>query len=374
MRLSVTQKKVIMTIHKWLGFSTGALVFIICITGCIYVFHDELSNATQPWRSVRIENRAEAAPSFLQAQALKVNPQAQVLQVRYMPPGKAAIVITRLNGTFHNLFFNPYSGQFLYDQNLKDDFFSTIKSLHRFLLLPPNIGRPIVGTGVILFFIILLTGLLLWIPRRNKVYTTRFTINFRADWKHINFDLHKILGLYISAVLLISCVTGLAISFPWMKKALYNTANLGKAYPAEQQKFYTDTLAPARPGALDAAYRQVLRREPHAQMIHIRLGEKAGTPLSIHTFYKAPRLYKQNIHLFDSRSGKLLSFQPYQSHSPGKKLNNINYDIHTGQVFGIWGKLILFIASLLCSTLPVTGFFIWRHKRQRDRELDKRLG
>jgi uncharacterized iron-regulated membrane protein len=47
------------------------------------------------------------------------------------------------------------------------------------------------------------------------------------------------------------------------------------------------------------------------------------------------------------------------------KLNDMNYDIHVGQILGLPGKIIAFVASLICASLPVTGFIIWwgKHKK-----------
>jgi uncharacterized iron-regulated membrane protein len=37
----------------------------------------------------------------------------------------------------------------------------------------------------------------------------------------------------------------------------------------------------------------------------------------------------------------------------------MNYDIHVGAIAGLPGKIIAFLACLLCASLPVTGFIIW---------------
>ena len=37
-------KKAIGKLHLWLGLSTGLIVFIISITGAIYVFQEEITN------------------------------------------------------------------------------------------------------------------------------------------------------------------------------------------------------------------------------------------------------------------------------------------------------------------------------------------
>jgi uncharacterized iron-regulated membrane protein len=42
----MTLKKVIGYTHLWIGLSSGLIVFIVvAITGCVYVFSDEITNA-----------------------------------------------------------------------------------------------------------------------------------------------------------------------------------------------------------------------------------------------------------------------------------------------------------------------------------------
>jgi len=49
------------------------------------------------------------------------------------------------------------------------------------------------------------------------------------------------------------------------------------------------------------------------------------------------------------------------------KLLRMNYDIHTGAIIGLPGKVLAFCASLLCASLPITGFYIWWGRRKKDR-------
>ncbi len=46
-------------------------------------------------------------------------------------------------------------------------------------------------------------------------------------------------------------------------------------------------------------------------------------------------------------------------------MNDANYDIHVGQIAGLTGKIIAFLASLISASLPVTGLIIWLGKRKK---------
>ncbi|WP_226998944.1 PepSY domain-containing protein [Flavisolibacter tropicus] len=43
----------------------------------------------------------------------------------------------------------------------------------------------------------------------------------------------------------------------------------------------------------------------------------------------------------------------------------MNYDLHTGAIRGIAGKILVFCASLIAASLPVTRFYIWWGRRNK---------
>ena len=55
----------------------------------------------------------------------------------------------------------------------------------------------------------------------------------------------------------------------------------------------------------------------------------------------------------------------YANTSVADKMMRMNYDVHTGAILGITGKIMAFFASLIAASLPVTGFLIWRGRRKK---------
>ena len=53
----------------------------------------------------------------------------------------------------------------------------------------------------------------------------------------------------------------------------------------------------------------------------------------------------------------------YTEASPADKFRRMNLEIHDGRIWGLPGKIIMFLASLTGASLPVTGFIIWYRKR-----------
>jgi len=75
--------------------------------------------------------------------------------------------------------------------------------------------------------------------------------------------------------------------------------------------------------------------------------------------------------IFDENSGELLHVHGQKDKNFGEKVVGANYDIHVGSILGIWTKILAFIISLICASLPVTGFLVWYGRRKKNRPVNK---
>ncbi len=58
----------------------------------------------------------------------------------------------------------------------------------------------------------------------------------------------------------------------------------------------------------------------------------------------------------------------------GDRLGTLNYDLHTGNVSGLPTKILAFLISLICASLPITGFIVWRNKvKGQKRKVEKQI-
>jgi uncharacterized iron-regulated membrane protein len=163
-------------------------------------------------------------------------------------------------------------------------------------------------------------------------------------------------------------ITGVAISFNWVSNGLYAAGNLGEKYPAENRILTSDTVhqsyANNQP-KMDQAFFVAMEQSPKAKMFLIYDDPAPQGTISITAYAKSLHYYNSDLYLFDKYSGKLLGVLPQRQKSPGKKLNEMNYDIHVGQIAGLPGKILAFLASLVCASLPITGLIIWLGKQKK---------
>jgi uncharacterized iron-regulated membrane protein len=369
----MTFRKAIGKLHLWLGLASGLIVLIVSLSGAVFVFQDEIRDLTQPWRKVEVQARPMLLPSVLQAAAIKAQPGFTASWTTYNGPDRSVAVYLSKGEDVYYAFLNPYSGQLLKVQNLKSDFFTIVQYLHMYLLLPPAIGKWVVDIAVITFVVMLISGIVLWWPRNKAARKQRFSVKWEASPKRRNYDLHNVLGFYASALGLVLALTGLCISYEWLMDGVGALANGGRSIAAENAEPKVDTLLTARPTrpVVDIAYTHLRQQSPQAEMLLIGPATDAATPVWCTAYGKSLRYYHRDEYRFHPRTGQLLLTQPHTSKSNGKKLADMNYDLHTGQILGFGGKVIAFVVSLTAASLPVTGFLVWRgrqHNRKKHQQ------
>ena len=375
----MTFKKVLLFIHRWLGFISGLVVFIVCITGCIFCFQDEIQDIFYSYRHVDDLHKPYLPPSALKANALKVHTGATASYVYYYGTARPAGVLVSLpkNKGMLYVYLNPYTGQITHTENPADNFFIIVEYIHLYLLLPPKIGSMVVGISVIIFIILMITGIVLWWPKRKSDRKRSLTIKWNSRWRRLNYDLHNVLGFYATFIAIIIALTGLSITFDFVREGIYTTANFGKVYPKEKLVLKSDSLLKDKVNTqslIDKVFKTAQAGSPTAEMFMLSDDATASGTIGISAYAHSLHYYISDEYAFDKYTGKMLKKTIHAQKSPGMKMNEMNYDIHVGQVLGLPGKIIAFLATLICASLPITGLVIWFGKRKKGKSKKGKKG
>jgi uncharacterized iron-regulated membrane protein len=364
-------------LHLWLGLASGIVVLIVSITGCLFVFQKDISEAI--WKDkyfVKAPGTTVLPLSVLQRKAESVlGPSMPVNSVTtYRQADRSwefmaynfndtALTYFGAVGYFQSVLVDPYTGVVTGTRDYKYDFFSIVKYLHWSLLLNTPYGQPIVGWSTLIFVLLLITGLVLWWPKKwtRTLRDRSFKIKWKASFRRVNYDLHNVPGFYSLIPALIISLTGMVFSFKWFMAVVYVAAAGTTAQPPQVNMRSVDSARVAA-HPMDIAYQEALRQLPAARRILvIPAAGKAGV---IYTMgYKGGETYYgSDVLQFDQYSGALLHRRNNAEKNRGERLIEMNYDIHVGAIGGMTGKIIAFIVSLICASLPVTGFIIWYGK------------
>jgi uncharacterized iron-regulated membrane protein len=110
---------------------------------------------------------------------------------------------------------------------------------------------------------------------------------------------------------------------------------------------------------------------PQAESIEIHPPEKATSPIAANANSDKGTYWKIDYRYFDQYSLKEMNVSHLWGRQKEAKiadnLMKMNYDIHTGAILGLPGKIFAFLFSLLIASLPISGFYIWwgRNKKKK---------
>jgi uncharacterized iron-regulated membrane protein len=368
--------KIIRTIHLWLGLTSGLVVVFLGITGCILAFQREIETLTHPYQFVVPQSDRMLPPSRMYAIAARALPGKPPHSIAYGTANKSAVItFYQANPEYYFLVYvNPYNGSVLHVSNMADDFFRIVINGHFYLWLPHSIGQPVVATATLIFVVMMITGIILWWPRNKAARRQRFTVKWNVRWRRLNYDLHSVLGFYMSWVAIIIAFTGLVWGFQWFAHIVYGVTSGGKKAVEyyEPVSMKSDGGIKAGEPATDWVWAKMNAEYPDAAIIEVHYPEHDSAAIAASANPDATTYWKNDYRYFDQFSLKEISvkhlFGRLKDAGTADKIARMNYDIHVGAAFGITGKIMAFFASLIAASLPITGFYIWWGKKFKSKK------
>ncbi|MEJ7646741.1 MAG: PepSY-associated TM helix domain-containing protein [Chryseolinea sp.] len=364
-------------IHLWLGLGSGLIIFIIAITGCIYAFQAEIQDMLQPYRFVEIQDKPMLQPTALKEIGERILPGKKMHGILYAQPGHAAQISYYDIEYYYIAYINPYSGEVLEISDHDASFFAFILDGHFYLWLPVEIGRPVVASATLIFLVMMISGLVLWWPKKKGATKQRFSIKWNARWRRKNYDLHNVLGFYATWIAIILAVTGLVWGFDWFANGLHKIAGGERSLVYSEPESDTSVVALHTTLPIDNLYQRMRAEYPTAPIIEIHIPSSSSTSIEVAINHDDETYWQTDYRYFDQYSLKEYAvdhiYGRQSEASFGDKLIRMNYDIHTGAVLGLAGKFIAFFASLIIASLPITGFYIWwgRKKKEKEKQMEK---
>lgn len=353
--------------HVWLGLLAGTIIFIVSLTGTILVYRDEIDQALNP--------ELFHAP----AQEKKLSFQQITEQIKRDHPGWKLEFLFRAEGeNSENLpyrahlevkadedekevFINPYTGKVTGSRIHESAFIDVVLAIHRTLLIPA-VGRYIVGTAALILVILTISGLRLWIPRQWKYVKSRLTIKRNTSLLRQNYDLHQVLGLYSSPMILLIALTGVVITFLTIIAPVMFLVSFEKPKSLAQilnnKSVY---VKGAKPISIDSAIAIAQRAFPPRSEIR-GLVFPDGQKGAYAVYGLGPYVTKtgdNNFVYIDQYSGKVNFNTSVDLPNTGKMYLNWVTPIHYGTFGGNVTRVVAFITSLVPSILFVTGILIW---------------
>lgn len=402
-------KKVSGWLHLWLGLISGLIVFIVSITGCIHVFHEEIipllpkrEQLGQTEIQIPSQGRPLLKPSEivrriehnLYGDSVRLNPGL----MRYYREKGSILMAGEEGGDRTWYTVDPYTGDVLEEKletytgtyllkngqiqggNIKEfDFFEFILDGHMNLWLPPKIGNILVTYGTLIFLVLLISGLILWWPKNKAAAKQRYWFRWKksTQWRRKNYDLHNIAGFYMFLFLFLIGLTGVCIGIGWVRESVH------VLLAGEKRKAGMESIPPNDPAkipdfntTLDPVLEEQEAKYPDANTYSMYWSYPARSiPTSvirIVTYMESGSLVSN----YDRYTKKLIGIEKHEEEEENlaHQVEELYLPIHEGSIWGLPTKILAFIASLISASLPVTGFYIWWGRRKKQPSSTKTAG
>ena len=392
MKKKYTFRKLIHDIHLWLGLPSAVILVIMCFTGTLYVFQKEITQWVDR-DMYQIEATGKPLPAAMLKATIEKEKKGKVISVTVPQLANEAWTFTlavkdnKKPGTEKDIikkekadsktepkkektksyWINPYSGKVIADaQTPASEFFATVLKLHRWLLIDNHdIGGTITGTAALMMLFLQITGIMLWAPAKLKswkkfnAWDPGFKIKLDAKFKRINFDAHKALGFYAFVFVTIMAITGPYFVFSWYKTA-FASAMGTKPISKEILEKSSYPGAAAKPVNFETVAANVETQYPYQGTTRITYPKDSMGVFAVQK-YKSGFIASSAVDkmTLDQYSGKTIVLIRFDSKTLGEKIVASAKLLHTGELFGTFSKIIYFLACLIATSLPITGFLIW---------------
>ncbi|MEE4140897.1 sulfite reductase flavoprotein subunit alpha [Pseudomonas viridiflava] len=375
-------KKVLFQLHWFFGITAGLVLALMGITGALYSFEDEILDALNPnvllvqpqgetLPPVELVRRLESATGMTVAILRVETVGNRVAQVFFSPrPGER-------RGPKRN--FDPYTGE-LKGDGVGEEFFDFILRLHRFLAMG-EVGKQVTAACTLVLVFFCLSGLYLRWPRKALNWRVWLTLDWAKKGRSFNWDLHSVFGTWCLLFYLLFAITGLSWSYDWVSNGLNRL--LGDA-PAEQRKggggrgVNMSKDSPPAPLVVDyVAIWDSLQKTagPELSAYNLRLPSAGGQPATVFYLLKdSPHPRALNSVTLDPASGAVSSVSRYAERSLGAQLLISNYALHVGSYFGIVGRIVMTVASLMMPLFFITGWLLYLDRRRKKRQVKAARG
>ncbi len=358
-----------LNVHLWIGVGLAVLLVPISISGGLLVWHDEIDTLINPQRYAVTGVQLTLPPAAYLAKAAeavaKDPSELRLTALRYPDAGGPVRVITRAQSRdgggpprVVTVFLDPPTAAVLDVMELRSSFFGFLHVFHENLTIPQFNGRQIVGWAGVGMLILSLTGIWLWWPRAGSLLRALRW----ARSPHFTFNLHHLLGFWISLPLAAVSLTGIYLSFP--QTARDAMSSVAAMNPQAGRGSFGGDVAKQTALTADRALEIARQAEPNANPLTLFLpvqsrGEGARGVAWRVQLTRADSGDAVTV-MVDDRSGRAASTIVPQS---GDRAASWIRWIHEGSHSGpIWAAIV-FLTGVFPTIFAMTGVIMWLRKR-----------
>jgi uncharacterized iron-regulated membrane protein len=382
-------RRIAVLMHRYVGLAMAGFLVIAGLTGSIIAFNHELDEWLNPSLFERRTADAPLPPDEIIARIEAQDPKIHVSffefeeepdhnAVAFVQPRKNPETGEAYEVGYSQIFADPATGEILGKRKWGaaridiPHLIPFIYKLHYNLHLPGAYGLILMGIVGILWTIDCFVGFYLTLPQARpfwRRWAPAWKIKHPAGPHRRNLDLHRAFSLWLWAVLFIVALSGIALTLPQqvfrpvlglfveLSPDIGDLAaeRLTIEYDTPPTMDFDTTLAAAQAVAAERGIAEEPSMFWHPRdyaAIGIGFGDAHGTGLGSSWIF------------FDDRSGETIHVHIPGTGTPGDTFMELQFPLHSGQIVGLPGRILISISGLVVAMLSVTGVIIWARKRR----------
>lgn len=355
-------RRAIVQVHIWTGLAIGLYVCAVSVTGAALVFRVDLQRALFPHLFAAGDGPL-TDPVAVMESVSRAYPQHALSGVEAPTTRRPVYLAYVTRGTeFVTVLIDPVSARVL-GELPEHAVVRTLQDLH-FNLMAGRTGRLVNGAGGFVILILCATGLVIWWPGR-KGWPRALVVDFGPGRQRLVWRLHRAMGIWSVAFIVLSAATGLAFVFPAGVRAVVNRVSAVTVTRPPQSAAPADgTARPLWSQMLDRA-RAYAPGLPVARVV-LPFGDRGAFLVQFADRSPTPAGSELTSIYLDQYSGDRLAATA-ASRSWGDAVTASMTPLHVGGLGGRAGRWAWFLFGLAPAVLFITGSIAWWQRVVRPR-------
>ncbi|BAC88283.1 PepSY-associated TM helix domain-containing protein [Gloeobacter violaceus] len=349
-------------LHRVTGLLAGILIAILGLTGSSIVFWKELDHALYAPLFHVVPQGQKVPLDRVVATVKQAHPKSDLESVQLpQQPHDPYMMNLKRGEEYYEVHANPYTGELLGARRWDQTPIGYLYQMHNTLLLGET-GELVVGLCGLWLLLLGGSGLLLW-PGWKKP-ATGFRVRWRSPSPLLQYDLHKITGIFSAALLMISGLTGALIILLHLVPSLF-FAMIGYAPQPAEATSRAGSNRPPMP--LEALLDRADAALPEGRALSIALLEGGSVQVRKHIPPAPfPEEGLSTVDL-DGYTGRVLAVQKVAEPTPGIQVLALITTLHFGSFGGLPTRILYVLLGLTPSLLLATGLLRRLHKLRLER-------
>lgn len=348
-------------LHRYAGLLLGLFLLMSGLTGSAIVF-------------------SKAIDGFLNTQLLTVTPQPTLADIDvvlknvrqtipgqkpnsvYLPRAASDAVEVVYQASGMRVYADPYSGEVLGSRHGNDSLTGFLIDLHVHLLAGKT-GEEVMGWIGLAGIVLAIVGLVLWWPKKGK-WKQAVSVKWSAGAFRVWFDLHRVVGVFVLAFLLMTALTGAALALfdKVTEPVLIALTGKGARQPAPKS-----TPRDGERMLLAPMLKQAAAIFPEGQITRITLPAKPDAAVGVRMRLQGEiHQFGRTFVWFDQYDGRVLRVDNALTAHRAVQIQSWLFPLHTGTYGGMLTQWLQVLVGISLSWLTVSGAWLWL-KRFRSR-------